>query len=219
MNVLLIGNSYTYYNDMPKLLQALCDENGKQVRVYSVTKGGRKLWENLNPEDETTVELHTLLSRVSMDVCFLQEHSILPITKYEQFRQGVKGLCRELSPFVSRFVLYETWGRKEGNAFLAQSGLTNQTMTEQLIGAYARLAEELSLEVSHAGTHFYRVHSSHAELALYDPDLTHPGYFGSCLVAMTHYHALFGVFPEKFQSLSLPSGTAEIFRRAIIGNP
>lgn len=40
---LFIGNSYTYYNDMPKLFETLCRENGKDVTAYSVTKGGREL--------------------------------------------------------------------------------------------------------------------------------------------------------------------------------
>ena len=52
MNILMIGNSYTYYNDMPKILESLAIENGKDVRVDSVTKGGRKLYANLLPEDE-----------------------------------------------------------------------------------------------------------------------------------------------------------------------
>ena len=42
MNILFIGNSYTYYNNMPKMLEALAKENGKKLCVNAVTKGGRK---------------------------------------------------------------------------------------------------------------------------------------------------------------------------------
>ena len=41
MNILFIGNSYTYYNDMPAIFQALARDNGKDVNTYAVTKGAR----------------------------------------------------------------------------------------------------------------------------------------------------------------------------------
>ncbi len=34
MKVLFIGNSYTYFNDMPKLFENLSRENGKDVQVF-----------------------------------------------------------------------------------------------------------------------------------------------------------------------------------------
>ena len=52
MNILFIGNSYTYYNDMPNILEALAKENGKDLSADAVTKGGRKLYANLDAEDE-----------------------------------------------------------------------------------------------------------------------------------------------------------------------
>ncbi len=217
MNILMIGNSYTYYNDMPRILQTLCDQNQKHVHVYSVTKGGRTLHENLDPTDETTRQLHKLLSETKMDVCFLQEHSTLPLLQYALFEHGAKGLCRELDSFVSRFILYETWGRKTGHSFLEKSGLTNQTMTKELTDAYARLAKELSLTVSHVGTHFREVYTRYTEIELYDPDLTHPSYPGSCLAALTHYQTLFGEFPENTQGLSLTSTELDAFRYILSG--
>ena len=48
MKVLFIGNSYTFFNDMPNMLAALAAENGYSVSVDSVTKGGRKLFSNLD---------------------------------------------------------------------------------------------------------------------------------------------------------------------------
>lgn len=40
MNILFIGNSYTYYNDMPKMLESLARAAGFYAEVASVTKGG-----------------------------------------------------------------------------------------------------------------------------------------------------------------------------------
>ena len=41
LNILFIGNSYTYFSDLPTLFSSLCAANGQDVRVDSVTCGGR----------------------------------------------------------------------------------------------------------------------------------------------------------------------------------
>ena len=41
MNILFIGNSYTYFSDLPVLFSSLCAANGHKVRVDSVICGGR----------------------------------------------------------------------------------------------------------------------------------------------------------------------------------
>ena len=41
MNILFIGNSYTYFSDLHDLFSSLCAANGQDVRVDSVTCGGR----------------------------------------------------------------------------------------------------------------------------------------------------------------------------------
>lgn len=69
VKILFIGNSYTYYNDMPSLFSRLCGCNGKAAQVFSVTKGGRKLHENLDPADETTAELEAVLRENAMAIC------------------------------------------------------------------------------------------------------------------------------------------------------
>ena len=43
MKVLFIGNSYTYFYDMPKLFEAICRERGAECDVDSVTAGGYTL--------------------------------------------------------------------------------------------------------------------------------------------------------------------------------
>ena len=115
-SILFIGNSYTYYNDMPTLFSRLCGCNGKRAMVFSVTHGGRKLHENLDPNDPVTRQLDAVIAQNTMDVCILQEHSILPITDFDRFSANVTGLMDKLGP--ARFVLYQTWGRKTGSSFL-----------------------------------------------------------------------------------------------------
>ena len=67
-NILFIGNSYTYYNEMPDILEKLAKENGKDVRVFSVTCGGHKLWEYAHGDDEYTAKIDELIKKTEMEI-------------------------------------------------------------------------------------------------------------------------------------------------------
>ncbi len=40
MRTLFIGNSHTFYNDMPNIFKEICKENGIDMQVAMLTKGG-----------------------------------------------------------------------------------------------------------------------------------------------------------------------------------
>lgn len=205
MKILFIGNSYTYYNDLPAIFAALAEENGRAVTVNSVTCGGRRLWEYTEREDEYAAQIREKATD-HWDGVFLQEHSLGPLLDYPLFAHGVKQLVNLLDS--EGFILYQTWGRKAGSPTLAEHGWTNKSMTEGLAKAYQRLGRELGIPVSPVGTAFYALGKSHPAIDLYDPDLTHPSRTGSCLAALIHYRTLFGEPAKRYASLDLPPETA-----------
>jgi len=205
MKILFIGNSYTYFNDLPKLFEGLARENGKDVDVNSVTVGGRKLYENLDKNDEKYKEISLLIKDTVYDVLFLQEQSYLALIDYGTFMRGVEGLIEMISP--KKTILYVTWGRKEGAPLLEQYDWTREQMTFDLENAYDRAAISSGAECSYVGRNFYDLMCAHKEIDLYDPDLTHPSYLGSCVAAITHYNTLFGEMPERYSSLNLEKDT------------
>lgn len=215
MKILFVGNSYTYFNDMPQLLQSLAEENQKDVQAYAVTRGGRKLHQYADPSDPITQQLDAVLAEHRFSACFLQEQSILPIRDYDSFLEGLTCVLKKLGDNGPRRILYATWGRKPGSKTLEDNGWTNSGMTQGLREAYSRAAEQLDAEVSNVGLCFYRVLSGHPEIELYNPDLSHPSYAGSCLAALCHYHTLFGEFPTNTGSLQLTNGEVEVFRASI----
>ena len=214
MNILFIGNSYTYYNDMPTLFSRLCGCNGKRARVLSVTKGGRKLHENLNPADETTRQLEAVLRETAVDVCILQEHSVLPITDFDRFSANIKRLMEKIGP--ARYVLYQTWARKAGAEFLQEHKLTPRTMALRLQEAYTRAAQICDIDRAPVGQCFLEISETHPEIDLYDPDLTHPSYGGSCLSAMTHYRTIFGEIPGDLSCFGLSKETKQVFLETVM---
>ena len=218
IKVLFIGNSYTFYHDMPKMFENIARENGKEVNAFSVTCGGHKLYQYVNDNDEYTRKIEELIKTHVFDICFLQEQSLLPVTNYELFLQGLTGLTNKLSPFVGKFVLYETWGRKSGCPDLNNLETTNKDMTFNLAKAYNNASQVVGAQVSHVGLNFYDVYSKNLQTELYCEDMSHPSYLGSCLAALTHYYTVFGSYPENTLSISLEDSEKEILKNTVIKN-
>ena len=210
MNILFIGNSYTYFSDLPSLFADLCRANGHDVRVDSVTCGGRKLYENLNefcsdlnPHDDYAKKIAELIDEVEYDVLFLQEQSCLPILNPQMFLAGVVGLSTVIGAW--RTVLYATWGRADGSDTLIHYGWTRLSMTEGLHDSYCQAAEIAHAEVSPVGLCFAKAVETTPEINLYDPDKSHPSYAGSCVAALSHYKTVFGEMPRDLSALKLES--------------
>jgi len=215
MNVLFIGNSYTYVNDLDCLFQRLARDNGKQVSAYRVTKGGRKLLSYKDTDDEITQRLESILRQRHYDACFIQEQSLQPARDYDSFRLGLTHVVKLVGDRADQLLLYATWGRKEGSKELEENGWTPQSMTALLADAYGRAAAQIGATVSPVGENFMKVICGHPEIDLHTEDLSHPSYAGSCLAALTHYYTLFGGFPADTSALALADEVVEIFRSAV----
>lgn len=210
--ILFIGNSYTFFNDMPKLFEALANENGHACEVLSVTKGGRFLWQNIDLDDDFSNEVKAAF-KGEYDVTFLQDQSLVAVDKPHEFFRGIKEHCDRLKS--KRILLYATWGRKEGSDKLEEHNLSSMEMYEKLDTEYNKVAAQLNVEVSNVGRAFKYVYTNHPETDVYKPDLSHPSYLGSCLAAMVHYKTLFGEMPKMISSLNLDDSVAETFIKAV----
>lgn len=200
MKILFIGNSYTFYNDMPKMLAELGVENGKELEVDSVTRGGRKLYENLVSGDEHNSKILELIAKKSYDVLILQEQSYFALVDYAEFERGVRGLVELVG--AKRVILYATWGRKTGCDLLLKYGWSSAEMGEKLFAAYSSAAKVCGAEVSPVGLCFNKINAI-GDFELYHPDLSHPSRLGTVIGVLCHYKKIFGELPEKCETLAL----------------
>ena len=215
MKILFIGNSYTFYNDLPKLFQSLATENGRSVECREVLCGGRHLYDYLDRPDEYKDKLDSILEAETFDYAILQDHSIGAMIDPDRFHDAVKRMKEKFGDRVEKIVLYATWGRKEGSATLAEHGWTRLGMTQTIAREYRACALANGCTVSPVGECFADVMALTGEINLYNPDLTHPSYEGSCLAAIMHYAKIFGKLPTQTASLNLPDVTVELFLRVV----
>ena len=216
LNILFVGNSYTYYNDMPTaLFFRILKMQGFDARVYSVTKGAHTLLAFADSNDTYGKKLESELASKDFDVIFLQEQSVRPAQLPALFYDGVRQLAKKLEGENAEIILYQTWGRKEPNSTLTTNGWTNRTMTQKLAAAYEAIADEMGYGVSAVGSAFYDVYTNHPEIELYADDKSHTSVAGSYLAALCHYAKLYGLSPVgvKFAA-DLDANTAKILQEA-----
>ena len=214
MKILFIGNSYTYYNDLPVIFQELARANGKDVTATAVTKGARKLIAYKDSNDPITQKLENALVE-DYDVCVIQEQSVLPITDPGLFAEGLTQVTEMVKCHADRIIFYATWGRKAGSNVLEKHGWTTAQMTDLLTQSYGKAAADFGAELSPVGKNFLAVSQALPEVDLYDPDLSHPSYAGSCLSVLTHYWTVFKEFPENTDTLKLENAVIAAFKKVI----
>lgn len=217
IRVLWIGNSYTYFNDLPSMVRSIAETQGKPMSYTEVLKGGERLKGHLdNPR------LTKLLKKGGWDFVVIQENSSLPAYDTDFVRREtypyahtIDSLAHAGSPDV-KVVLYMTWGHKHGN-IRPREGYplcdSFEGMQERLKTSYLEMAYMNDARCAPAGMAWSEVRRERPDIILYCQDLFHPAVAGTYLNAVTIYTTM---FPRHFQTdftAGLPAGDAEFLQQ------
>lgn len=192
MKVLFLGNSFTYFNDLPGLFSDLSRKSGVTVDVESITKGGASLREFLNPENQIGARLQELLSE-PWDAVVFQEQSFRPVGNPESFLSAARELSRRFPE--SRRYFYQTWAYRDCSEKLASKEISYSDMYQGLKRAYSTAAEENGGILVPVGDGFYRIWKDGSKINLYRPDDFHPSAEGTYLAACYFAKGILGIDP------------------------
>ena len=188
--VLFIGNSFTYFNDMPGMLAEMFEAAGLDYQVQSLTKGGWYLSRYADPRDEMGAQLYANYVGIHWDYVILQDQSFNPAGDFDNFFAGAKTLCEVLK--AGQVLFYQTWAYEDGSEKLAKTGLTYNEMYHKLKEAYGRAAKELGGVLVPVGDRFAENHAQQSEVNLYKEDNFHPSEAGSRIAAEEFFKAICG---------------------------
>ena len=150
MRILMLGNSFTFYNDMPSMLAELTG-----AEVVHHTRGGARLAEQLNPETQMGAKTLEALEKEAWDYVVLQEMSNGPITSRESFLNSVASLCEKIRAAGATPILYATWAYRKDCDKLEEMGLEYDVMAAQLSEAYHEAADQNEALIAEVGKRFY----------------------------------------------------------------
>jgi hypothetical protein len=195
LRVLFVGNSFTYYNEMPALVGELATNDPGAEEVFSVSYTAPNWTLRKAADDDGLAEL---LREVGWDVVVLQEQSQL-LSLWEDLRRSevypaVRSLYRDITVNGGETLLFLTWGYEEGDRRNVP-GDTFEAMQSRLAHGYRELAGELDVDVAPVGPAWAEALRRNPRLELWASDGRHPGRAGSYLAACVLYAVLTGRDP------------------------
>jgi len=197
--VLFIGNSYTYVNDLPGLIADIAHSKGDTLFYDSNTPGGYTFQQHST--DPLTI---SKIKSNKWDYVILQEQSQRPSFPPEQVRLLVYPYADTLNRFIktndtcSAALFYMTWGRKNGDPEYCPvypPVCTFEGMQSRLRQSYLEMTQMFNAQVAPVGIVWKLTRELHPEIELYEPDGSHPNLAGSYLAACTFYASLFHKSP------------------------
>lgn len=166
IKVLFIGNSHTYYNDMPSLVKRKLDEDGYDCHVTMLAHPAWFLAQHVeDPEAKFNIRFG------GYDYVVLQEHAH-PFGPEEKFFEAVRTQTDWIKEAGATPVIYLTWAQK--NEPEAQQRMTD---------AHKRIAEETGSLLAHVGDEWWGYMRSWPELEMYADDGAHASPAGSDFAA------------------------------------
>ncbi|MGC6532922.1 MAG: T9SS type A sorting domain-containing protein [Flavobacteriales bacterium] len=197
--VLFLGNSYTYYNDLPQLLTDLAADMGHVVETASNTPGGYTLQDHAS--NDTSLDL---IAEGDWDFVVLQEQSQIPSFPDFQVEADFFPAAEYLVNFIRDNndcaipLFYMTWGREEGDAQNCDNWppvCTYEGMQELLTNNYLETCDLNTSWCAPVGVVWEDVFLG-TSIEVFDEDGSHPSLAGSYLAASTLFVAMFGENPS-----------------------
>lgn len=204
LRLLLLGNSFIYFNELPNLLADVAQSAGwPRPTVASSTPGGFTLEQHRR--DATTL---ALLAEGDWDAVVLQQQSELPAfatadaAVREATLRDVEALTRDVvrtSP-NALVVFFQTWARHsrlfDSSAWrvgYGESADEMQTRISRWYDAARDVAARVpaNATVARVGEAWRANYAAPQPIMLHDADLAHPAYAGSYVAALCLYAAIF----------------------------
>lgn len=177
LRVLLIGNSFIFYNDMPNMLRAIAanDFGARPLEIETVTHGG---W-SLQRHWESGEALRAIQSR-KWDYVVLQDYSTNPVINRAGMFAAAQRFDEAIDATGAKTTLLLTWAQEK------------KPQQQSLISdAYRTLARKLDALVAPVGEAWAKVRGT-LNVKLHASDGRHPSPAGSYLEACVLYQSLTG---------------------------
>ncbi|WP_036379656.1 hypothetical protein [Muricauda sp. MAR_2010_75] len=193
VKILFVGNSFTYFWNMPQLVSAMAETQGVSIAAYQSTVGGSNLEQHWKREKGT--KTRELLEEKEWDFVVFGDHSLSTIEAPERFREYGAKFAELVRSKGAEPIFYMTWAYK-----------SNPLMQEAITKGYMDLATKLNAKVLPVGPVYMRARELRPDLEFYFDD-KHPSPDGTYLIALTITKMLTGesvnTIPDRLTTLDI----------------
>lgn len=209
---LFLGNSYTFYNDLPNLVSSIANSMGDTLTVESNSPGGWKLEDHAQAGSTSQQKI----TEKEWDFVIIQAQSQEPSFHPTQVAQQTYPYAEAIVNAVednyecTEPIFFMTWGRKNGDS---QNGefyppiATYLGMQQRLRESYLEMGLDNEATVAPAGMAWKKSIQDNPDFELYSGDESHPNAAGSYLAACVFYCTIFQ--ESCVGSTYLPNGISQ----------
>lgn len=174
LRILFIGNSHTYFNDMPAMVADMARESGFECDVAMLAHGGWFLEQHVKEPD---VRFNILYGHY--DYVVLQEHSH-PFGPEEKLYEAARALNKWIREAGSVPVIYATWAKKD-----------EEPQQERMNAAHEKIAAEIGAVLAPVGQNWWNERRKQPDIEMYYEDGAHASENGSAYAAKIIWEAVF----------------------------
>lgn len=191
LHILFIGNSYTYYHDLPlkvqKLASNIVTDNCVNIDFQMYAPGGCTLRRHLQNKDELLA-----IKQGKWDYVVIQEQSSAPAKRTDIVCKETYKYARQLDSLIhvhnpsAKVIFYMTWGHKNGCQHKIENYpiiKTYEGMQERLKISYLEMAYTNKAWCAPVGMAWKEMRKERPLVSLYWDDGTHPSVIGTYLAA------------------------------------
>src|SRR5690554_5327830 len=197
-NVLFIGNSYTYVNNLPSMIKDISISEGKDINYDSHALGGARFlthWQNIDNSG-----LLEKIQRGNWDFVVLQGQSQEVAFPDNQFYADVYPYAKSMDSLIkvhnpnSKVLFFMTWGYRYGDHVNCQyysPFCSFESMTQRLYDNYFLMANDFNSRISPIGALWRYSIQIDSNIVLHSEDNSHPSMNGTYLTACGFYTSIF----------------------------
>lgn len=180
LNVLFVGNSLTYTNDLPAMIEALAEASGvARPRCKAIVMGGYSLEDHWNQG-----AAREAIAQGGWDVVVLQQGPSASTEGRRLLLEYARRFAGEIRRAGARPALYMVW-----------PATNRKGDFDGVVESYKQAAKETKGILFPAGEAWREAWRRNSQLALYSPDGLHPTPAGTYLAALTLYEQLYAQTP------------------------
>ena len=232
MKILFIGNSLTYYNDMPELVMKLGKAVGKDIYTFKATVGSATMCQ----QTASTTEIGKLVDKaLSQDWTHVVIQPSRRITDKENTVKNAelsaaKVLDERIKSAGAETVIYATWGNNTGaytvykmnsdgiNASSAGTYSISRTdHTAYMKSISEEFATSLGAPMVDCASLFEFMATKYPDVNMYHSDERHPSLYGSYAIACAFYAYFYNESPVTAAQLyhdGIPADVAKLLALA-----
>lgn len=187
LNILFVGNSYTYFENLPQIISIISESAKVKLVTKKSTIGGAKLSQHWRSEGG--LKTREMIKNGDFDIVVLQEQSMGTIVEPDSVLKYTKLFCDYIKKHGAKPYLYLTWAREKVPQY-------QEIINKVLLQA----ATENNAKIIPVGKAWALAKQLRPDIELYALDGSHPTNIGTFLTACVFVSTILDELPAKLIS-------------------